>query len=545
MAREANAEQAGAKDRKNECSFVVGQRVISCPAKDKEKDPQLGTVRYVGPVQGQQGLWVGVDWDSGDGRHDGSLDGVRYFEARRPTSASFVRPHLLSAGCNLHHAITSRYKANADPSDDDGMYLLSVRQKRVTIELVGKDKIENKQNNLEDLTSASLVYKGVVSAGELEGVLPNLKELDLTGNLLPDWQAVNLICDRLPALRVLDLSRNRMQLNNDFFPALSRLQTLVLNFCQISWGQVEILKHSLPELEELHLCGNEISVLEVEEGGDCVEGFKQLRLLNLENNHIESWEELLKLSKLESLEQLQVSHNRLKKFYYPDWAGSEENQRPFLSLRCLLLAGNAIEDWGSIDALNLFPKLTEVRLSDNPLTDLHVGGAPRFLLVARLANILVLNGSEIKQRERKDSEIRYVHFVMNTMPACEEEGRLHAHPRFLELKKLYDLDEEQPHLRKDAGSARMADNLRAITIVCVAPSVGEKAPAVKKLPLSTTIGKLKLVCESLFKVKASKQRLYLREQDVPVPVPLTDDLESLRDIGVGLETTILVDELGT
>ncbi|KAH7435246.1 hypothetical protein KP509_06G056000 [Ceratopteris richardii] len=423
------------------------------------------------------------------------------------------------------------------------MYLLSVHQKKVTIELVGKEKIENKQKHLEELSSASLVYKGVVSAGELEGVLPNLKELDLTGNLLPDWEAVNLICEQLPALRILDLSRNRMQLLGNLYPALVHLHTLVLNFCQINWGQVEILKHSLLELEELHLCGNELSVFEVKEGHDYIDGFERLRLLNLENNHIEAWEEILKLSRLESLEQLQVSYNELKEIFYPKETGHGWDKRPFVSLRCLLLAGNAIDNWSSFDALNMFPNLMEVRVSDNPLTDLHVGGAPRFILVARLANILVLNGSDIKQRERKDSEIRYVHYVMKTMPRSEEEERVRIHPRFLELKKLHDLDEEQPYLRKDAGPSRMSDNLRTVTIVCVAPSMGEKAPCMKKLPLSTTIGKLKLICESLFKIKPSRQRLFLREPDVPVPVALGDDLESLSDVGVGFESTILVDEL--
>eukprot|EP00250_Pteridium_aquilinum_P007031 c16829_g1_i2 orf=48-1721(+) len=546
MAMEEKEEQKqGEKEGKRDgeqATFKVGQRVMSCSPNNKEKEPQLGTIKYVGSVQGHQGFWVGVDWDSGEGRHDGSLNNTRYFQARLPTSASFVRPHLLSAGRTLLDAIISRYKGDSNAAQDDGMYLLSVRQKRVTVELVGKEKIENKQKHLEDLTSVSVVYNGVVAAGSLEGVLPNLKELDLTGNLLPDWQAVNLICDQLPALRFLDLSRNRMQFSGGFLPALGRIQTLVLNFCQISWGQVEILKHSLPVLEELHLCGNEISVLEVEKKSDYVEGFKCLRLLNLENNCIEAWEELLKLSKLESLEQLQVSRNKLKHIFYPDTTTGCAD-KPFKSLCCLLLAGNAIEDWGSVDALNQFPNLKEVRLSDNPLTDLNAGGAPRFLLVARLANILVLNGSEIRQRERKDSEIRYVHYVMSTMPTSDEEERTHAHPRFLELKKNYDLDEEQLHVRKGAGSAKMADSLRAVTIMCVALSVGEKAPSVKKLPLSTTIGKLKLVCEALFKVKASKQRLYLREQDVPVPVPLGDDLETLGDVGVGFDSTILVDEV--
>ncbi|MCO5609281.1 hypothetical protein L7F22_063507 [Adiantum nelumboides] len=121
MGTEETAEQQQkdkAKEKKHEGTFRVGQRVIFCAVNVKEKDPQLGTVRYVGPVQGQQGIWVGVDWDSGDGRHDGFLDGVRYFQACLSTSASFVRPHLLSAGCTLLHAITSRYKVNSDPSEE-------------------------------------------------------------------------------------------------------------------------------------------------------------------------------------------------------------------------------------------------------------------------------------------------------------------------------------------------------------------------------------------------------------------------------------------
>lgn len=512
----------------------------------KEKRPQTGTVKYIGPVEGHQGLWIGVDWDSGEGRHDGSLNGTRYFHAQEETSGSFVRPQLLNAGRTLLDAMVSRYRGETKDEEDDGMYLLSVRQKRVSVELVGKEKIEKKQKHLEDLISASLVYEGISSSGELENVFPNLKELDLTGNLFPDWHAVSLICGELSALRFLDLSRNRLQLRSDPSPALAHLQTLVLNYCQINWGQVEVLKHSLSLLEELHLCGNKISVLEVE--GECkyVQGFKCLRLLNLENNHIEAWEELLKLSRVESLEQLQVGHNKLKQIFYPvDIGDNDRSFKPFVSLHCLLLAGNRIEGWDSVDALNQFPNLKEVRLSDNPLTDLNAGGAPRYLLVARLANISVLNGSEIRQRERKDSEIRYVHHVMSTMPTSDVEERTNCHPRFLELKELYDLDEEQSQTRTAAGSAKMANSLRAITLVCVAPSVGEKAPSVKKLPLSTTIGKLKLVCESLFKVKASKQRLYIRDQDAPVPMLLDEDLETLGDVGVGSNTSILVDEMGT
>jgi dynactin complex subunit len=40
----------------------------------------IGTVRYVGQVDGTSGMWLGVDWDDGSrGKHDGIKDGKRYF----------------------------------------------------------------------------------------------------------------------------------------------------------------------------------------------------------------------------------------------------------------------------------------------------------------------------------------------------------------------------------------------------------------------------------------------------------------------------------
>lgn len=38
----------------------------------------------------------------------------------------------------------------------------------------------------------------------------------------------------------------------------------------------------------------------------------------------------------------------------------------------------------------------ELRLSENPATDPGKGGAPRFVLIARLAKVKILNGSEVK-----------------------------------------------------------------------------------------------------------------------------------------------------
>lgn len=40
----------------------------------------LGTVKFVGQVDGTQGLWLGVEWDDPSrGRHSGAKDGRQYF----------------------------------------------------------------------------------------------------------------------------------------------------------------------------------------------------------------------------------------------------------------------------------------------------------------------------------------------------------------------------------------------------------------------------------------------------------------------------------
>ena len=43
------------------------------------------TVRYIGEVHGTKGQWLGVEWDDpARGKHDGSHDGVKYFDCMQP-----------------------------------------------------------------------------------------------------------------------------------------------------------------------------------------------------------------------------------------------------------------------------------------------------------------------------------------------------------------------------------------------------------------------------------------------------------------------------
>lgn len=99
----------------SKADFKLGQRVHSVG------DPRrIGTVRYLGPVEGYSGTWVGVDWDNREGKHDGSINGVQYFQASFERSGSFVRPNTLSSGISLLQALELRYRGETT-KEEEGM----------------------------------------------------------------------------------------------------------------------------------------------------------------------------------------------------------------------------------------------------------------------------------------------------------------------------------------------------------------------------------------------------------------------------------------
>ncbi|KAL9232329.1 hypothetical protein vseg_007453 [Gypsophila vaccaria] len=522
-----------------EPEYKIGQRVHY--AGDTRR---IGTVKYVGEVEGHSGKWVGVDWDNGDAKNDGSLNGISYFKASSKYSGSFIRARNLCSGITLLDGLLLRYRGKTTQEEEDEMYVLSASNKKVSIQLVGKDKIQNKLSHFEELTSASVAFLGVSSAGppsQINEVAPNLRELDLTGNLLFDWKDIAAICQELRALTALNLTYNSMAQDVTCLPSLVNIRVLVLNYTGVKWTQIEGLKQCFPSLDELHLMGNKIKEITPTSSG-FVQGFDSLSVLNLEDNCISEWDEIVKLSELPKLEQLHLNKNNLRQVFY---LSNNSTHKSFSSvvfqhLRCVLLGGNNITDVESVDSLNSFPSLTEVRLSENPIADPGRGGVPRFVLIARLAKVEVLNGSEVSRRERKESEIRYVRLVMSKLHVSEEEIK-RCHPRYYELRSLHGLEEEMPS-NSGAGPQKMSSGLLTITLKCVGASMGEKVPLTKKLPATTTIGKLKILSESFFKLKNAKIKLFLVDEGSPLPILLANEMDSLFEAGVCNASTILIDE---
>lgn len=164
--------------------FLITLRHACCqhdhpsPAGSADPQPPLGTrvllggrhaatVRYVGPVDGQSGTWVGIEYDEpGRGKHDGCHAGRRYFSCTGgPATGSLVRlPKFLEAadcGRSLVEAACERYDcsgaggssacssagdvsggASAAGGEGEGgvhrMYLSTAGNRRVAVELVEK-----------------------------------------------------------------------------------------------------------------------------------------------------------------------------------------------------------------------------------------------------------------------------------------------------------------------------------------------------------------------------------------------------------------------
>lgn len=69
----------------------------------------------------------------------------------------------------------------------DEMYVLSARNKKVTIELLGKHQIEDKFSRFEELTTASLAYLGVSFPGPRDKISSTLPSKLLFLEYGPFW----------------------------------------------------------------------------------------------------------------------------------------------------------------------------------------------------------------------------------------------------------------------------------------------------------------------------------------------------------------------
>ncbi|XP_054431470.1 tubulin-specific chaperone E isoform X2 [Pteronotus mesoamericanus] len=507
-------------------SDVVGQRV--------EVNGERATVLFYGPVPPVAGLWLGVEWDNPErGKHDGSHEGTVYFKCSHPTGGSFIRPNKVNFGVDFLTAVKNRYVLEDGPEEEGKEHIVKIANRPV--ETIGFDSIIKQQSQLSMLQEISLRNCAVSRAGDKGAIAkacPNVREVDLSVNLLSAWGDVVGIAAQLRHLEVLNLRDNKLRFPPGapspagVFPAL---KVLVLSRTGVTWAEVLRCAVGWPVLEELYLESNGATISERP-----ADVLQMVKLLDLSHNQLIDENQLFLIAYLPRLEQLILSNTGISSLHFPD-AGIGCKTSMFPSLQNLVVNDNQISQWSSINELDKLQSLRSLSCRRNPLTEGSGAQAAYQFIIAKIGQLHTLNKCQILPEERRGAELEYRKAFGNEWKKAgghqdpdknrPSEEFLAAHPRYTALCLKYgapedgELKTQQPCLLKN----------QLLTLKIKYPNHLDQKVLEKQLPDSMTIHKVKGLLSRLLKVPVSDLLLSYESPKMPGrEIELENDQQSLQ-----------------
>jgi tubulin-specific chaperone E len=227
--------------------------------------------------------------------------------------------------------------------------------------------------------------------------------------------------------------------------AFAKVRELSLDEMVIAWGEICILVNHFRALTTLSASSNELRSLRTQPAFAYPISTWNLKSLTLDYNAFPNILELAPLAEIRSLEKLHLKGNQIRTI------SDGERPKPIFGdqLHYIDLSYNDVASWDFVDELSdVFPGLTALRFSHNPVYESAVKGGNTtssieegyMLTLARIANLKVLNFSNITPAERTNAEMFYLSRIgkaMAEVPESEEHIIIAQHRRFKELCDVY------------------------------------------------------------------------------------------------------------
>ncbi|XP_026764914.2 tubulin-specific chaperone E [Galleria mellonella] len=507
---------------------------------------EFGTVKFIGEVQGYQGVWYGVEWDNpARGKHDGSVDDVQYFKTSKPGAGSFIRPNKITPYRTCADAIRKYYGDREDETVAAHRRTVINEWKREMgapfIEMVGFEKIHQKQK-FDRLLEVCVHDQNVSKAGDVAALCPNVRSIDVSRNLFSNWREVIQLSAQLPDLRELDVSKNRMavdipeealaQLSINF----SNLEKLNISVCEYEWADILALSHLWPNVNEIIAAHNKIKWITAPQLT-----LHTLTTLRLDGNPIDSWREILNLGKMRNLKVLSLNDCHIGEIRFND----EPNNKKvdvFQNLEVLFLNRNRINDWRSVSELDKLSRLKKLYFLKNPIQAGDSYDTASQLITAKIGTLQELNGTIITREERRGAEYDYMkqygaEWKLAQHDLAKQAAFTLEHCRFEELIKKYGIPEDSL-LVKQPKTTTLTSQLLEVTL----QDENEKKIK-KKFPSTMLVQKLVILAQRLFSKPGNTgtPKLYLLDDQMKgAEIYLDNVMKELTYFSVKNGDTILV-----
>jgi hypothetical protein len=199
---------------------------------------------------------------------------------------------------------------------------------------------------------------------------------------------------------------------------------IVLHGNKVDWKTLHHLALSLPNLEEIHLSNNGLGN---PDGSFRHENVRQLFLTCNEITSFDAVQDHLGTG-CPRLELLSLGENPLTTIpcstggFYQLTSLNLNITKVYINLFTLFSWQHCtrldfdfqIKDWNDLDRLRQYPNLKELRVKHCPLLEEYTAHERRMMVIARLPNVLILNGGDkIPDNEREDAERAYIRFHMD------------------------------------------------------------------------------------------------------------------------------------